>query len=419
MRGTLLRAFAVLVLAFVVPQRAASARVGSGSEQRTEEAAPGNQKRSLEANRTDAGAKANPLARDPRELPRATPERWAGFLEEANLRANLEALPDPVRRALLAAESAYRAGDYPRAVQGCVLVLERAHDLPPAWILLATTYFRLRRYGDAAHAFERFLAVAPEHAWRTQGLGHCYYSLGRYGRAIEHYERVLVLLPDSVEAVRGLALANLRGGNEALALELLDRALALEPDHASAHAWKASVLYDLERSEEALVHAERARELEPWNPTPRYLCIQALYDLDRAEQARALEPRWRELDAAAQDIRRLEGRLRDAPRNLAFHDELFELYLKVDDDASLRAALERLLRLRPEGLSPVLIHGRAIGLLLRAKDSDAAAAWAQGLERTHSEDPDAWRVLLEYSRSIGDARGVRRAESRLQELSSR
>ena len=359
------------------------------------------------------------MERTPTELVRAAPDRWKGFFDDDALQANLTALPEEVRQRVGQAQNAYRTGDFPYAVRALFEALEAEPDLPPAWILLGTTYFRLRRYADAAHAFERFLEVAPGQAWRTQGLAHCYYSLGRWEEAAGHYELVLQRVPDSVEAVRGLALARLRMGEEEEALALFDRVLELDPVHAGAHTWKARVLYELERSEEALPHAERACELTPWDPAPWYQRMQVLFDLDRVQEAEALEERWRKLDTAAQEIRKLEGFLRSDPRKLEWHARLCDLYLEVGDVGSLRAGFERMLALRPGSVSPVTVHGQAIAFLLRAKDFDGARAWAEGLERSFSDDPEAWRVLRDYFVSRGDSAAKRRAEQRLHALEAR
>ena len=84
----------------------------------------------------------------------------------------MERLPADVRRALAGAEESYRDRDLPAAVEELYRALTLEPDLPPAWLLLGTAYFRLRRYEDSIHCFERLLSLAPEQVWRTQALGH-------------------------------------------------------------------------------------------------------------------------------------------------------------------------------------------------------------------------------------------------------
>ena len=109
--------------------------------------------------RTAAAARELPavLRRTPSELPRATAERWKGFFDAASeeeLLARAAALPPAVREGLAAGETAYRAADYPAALEALYALLEDQPDLPPALLILGTTYFRLRRYGDSVVAYD-------------------------------------------------------------------------------------------------------------------------------------------------------------------------------------------------------------------------------------------------------------------------
>lgn len=334
------------------------------------------------------------LARDPAQLPRAPDGRWDGFLDPEHVQANAAALDEAVRAGLAGAQELYRAGDLPGALAALYLALEREPDLPPAWLLLGTCYFRLRRYGDAVTAYERFLRVAPAEAWRTQGLAHAYYSLGRYEEARAHYARVLERLPESVEALRGLALSEQRLGNDARALELLDRALALEPEHADARTRRAHLLVELGRAPEALLDAERACTLAPWEPAPWYARLVALLELGRDEEAAAVEARWRAADAAAQRRRALEAELDTDPRRPDLLASLAREQALAQEVEGLRTSVARLARLWPGEAAE--LHALALELFELAGDEEGARRAAESLEASAGDDPRAQALLRLY-----------------------
>jgi len=80
----------------------------------------------------------NPLALDPRTLPRDPSARWKDF-DPSKMRP--EELPPQWR----AVQAAIEARDLPRALEGLQQTLRGAPDFPPAWHQLGMLYFRLQR----------------------------------------------------------------------------------------------------------------------------------------------------------------------------------------------------------------------------------------------------------------------------------
>jgi tetratricopeptide (TPR) repeat protein len=276
------------------------------------------------------------LARRPADLPRAELGTWAQW-ERAS------APPAVVREGYAAALTAYQWDDAPRALAHVYALLEKAPDYPAGLHLLGVAHFRLRRYGDAAEAFERFLAHSPQLVGRTRVLGHCYYSLGRYDEALAHYALVLAAAPDDVEARRGLALARMRSGDTEGALLALARVLAHSPAHADARYWRARILYEDERLDEARTEVREACKLAPRDPRGWFLCARIEEESGAAEVAAAARARFAELDAVERAARALEARLLYAPADLALLRELSELRLEAGDVARARPLLERAL----------------------------------------------------------------------------
>jgi predicted Zn-dependent protease len=270
------------------------------------------------------------------------------------------------------------------------------------------TYFRLRRYGDCAAVFERFVEVAPRARGATQALAHCYYSLGRYEDALTHYARVLEANPESVEALRGHALAHMRTGQLEPALELFDRCLELRPTHGDALYWKAQVLFDLGRLEQARATAEAARELDPFDPRPHYLLSQVLYELGDDEGSAAAERRFDELDLVERKVRTLEGLLLAEPRRPQLYARLIDVHRASGNDAAVRESVQRLIR-----AVPLDLDARALALRQLRELGDLAAAQrvADGVERDFGESAEAWRVLRDHYGAVRDrVREVRAGE---------
>lgn len=357
------------------------------------------------------------LERRPSELPRSAPGTWSTFFEDvdpASIAARIGAEP---MRSLASAEAKYKSNDFPGALTILFPLLEEVPEMPPAMLILGTSYFRLRRYGDTIACLERFVEIAPSQVWRTQALGHSYYSLGRYEEARAHYQQVLQRLPDSPEAIRGLALSEMRLGDFEQALALLARVVEVDPENWEAHAWRAQILSDEGRLEEALEAAERARELVPHEPRPWFLLKNLYWELGRDEDADAAEARWRELDALTQTLRSVRGRLLFDPGNFDLARQAAELSARVGDVDGTRAALDVVVRAIPDGLRRVDVYVYALDLLWQLSDREGAQHAAEALARDCAEEPAAWRRLELYYAQTAQRRQQIEAGERYRRLS--
>lgn len=313
-----------------------------------------------------------------------------------------EALQPYLRRAV----EAYVVGDMPMALIALYELLDEAPDYPSALHQSGVIYFRLRRYGDAIVAFERYLAIAPQRVGDTRALGHCYYTLGQYARARAHYEKVLALQPESVEARRGLALSCMRLGEAGRALEELERVLELDPTHANAAAWIAQILFDEERVDEALTAAERARDLDPFDPRPWFLLSQVRYDLGEDELGDEAHARFTQLNQVAQEVRAAEARLLYDPRQAAVYARLIGLHRQAGNLREVGRTLNRWRRVEPGRVS---VHIALLDLALEIQDGEAAEELSENLRRVAGDDPEAWQRLVRYYATNRDR--VRQAEA--------
>ena len=361
----------------------------------------------------DSGAKAS-LERVPADLPRAEVGHWEGLLDGDGAEhfaqfADPAILPDVLR-----AEQLYAARRYPEVVATLWGVLEAEPDFPPALTVLGTTYFRLRRYGDTAECFERFLVHAPEHVWRTQALGHAYHSLGRFEQAIAHYDQVLGGVPDSTEAIRGRALANLRLGRYDEARAGLARVLEVDPDHVEALCELADLNHGEGELELARTQAERARDLAPWEPRPWFLLTRLLFELGLEDESSQAQERWRELDALTQSIRSLEGRLSYGEDRYSIAMQLTDLYRRTGDTEGARRALDVVIDSIPPEIESLDVYLFALDTFLELGDREAAYSAASAIETTFADRMEAWRALERFYASQRDReRQIKAAERAL------
>lgn len=348
------------------------------------------------------------LDESPESWPHSKPDAWSGWTPEL---APEGELLDLMRRAAIH----YHRGDLPESLAALYALLESEPDYPPALYQAGAIYFRLRRYGDAAYAFERYLAVAPQQVGDTRALGHALYTLGRYEEAEAHYRRVIEAGGEHPEALRGLALSEWRLGRPEAALAGLDRLLEIDPNHDEAQLWRARILHDEERSEEALAAAEAARERDPFEPQAWFLLSRLYFEAGRDEEAEAARARFLQLDLVEQETRVIESQLLYAPRQPRLRARLVELRASTGDLHAVREAFADWMQFEPQGV-PVRMH--AIDVLVSLEDREGADLAAASLKAIAGDDAEAWAKLARYYATTRQRSLQVEAERRLGELRS-
>ena len=110
--------------------------------------------------------------------------------------------------------------------------VEENPEAAESWLQLANLRFDLQQFAGAAEAYERYLALSPEHPDVLTDLGVTYHMTGRPQEALAQF----------------------------------DRAQELQPDHWKSQFNEVVVLaFDLGRLDDAARVLERLRELQPNN----------------------------------------------------------------------------------------------------------------------------------------------------------
>jgi tetratricopeptide (TPR) repeat protein len=118
-------------------------------------------------------------------------------------------------------------------------------------------------WAEAIQAYERALALDPQHADSHCNLGSIYYNQGRRGPARACFERALACDPGHVEANLNLATMLEEEERNEAALRHYQRALDSDPFYADAHV-SAALLYEkLGLPRAARAHWRRYLQIDP------------------------------------------------------------------------------------------------------------------------------------------------------------
>ena len=93
--------------------------------------------------------------------------------------------------------------------ESLLLLLEQARSIQPdamSWFHVATAYIGLGRLAEAIDAYERALALDPDHALAMFDLGGTYWNLGDRERALEVWSEACKLFPEDENVGRIIAM---------------------------------------------------------------------------------------------------------------------------------------------------------------------------------------------------------------------
>ena len=229
----------------------------------------------------------------------------------------------------------YNEGQYDEALD----VLREGLVLYPEAVELhvGAGYARLARdeYAWARRAFERGLAIDPEHEDALAGLGEVLLKFGevdegmrQFQRTIElgyaddldlmlqigralfregyvddalaFFERSVAQSPESAEAVACLGYAQHRLDHDAAAMTALRRALVLDPEFSEARVYLANLLYDGGDADAALAEFDQTTPEDHWDELGIWRLIElkkSVYKLrDEDPELRPWEDRLAELN---------------------------------------------------------------------------------------------------------------------------
>lgn len=167
-------------------------------------------------------------------------KRYAEALDALGDAASADAQPDVLE---LAANAAFLAGKYDRAVNFLTALSKLQPDNASVWRNLADAHDALKQTSPAVTAMERSVALASNDIAATLKLAGLLNRDGQKDRAEAIYSRILEKDPDDMQAVKGLATLYESRNKFAAAIALLSKALDGAPNPDPEALYQLARLY--------------------------------------------------------------------------------------------------------------------------------------------------------------------------------
>ena len=166
----------------------------------------------------------------------------------------------------------YNHGRFREAAENFRRVTELTPDNAKAFANLGGVLMQLGRLDQALEVFRKSVALAPtDLAWSN--IGTLEYYEGHFTAAADAYEKALALQPDHYETWANLGDARLFQGQERPAAQAYERSATLSrkeletnPEDGHVHSYLALALAKLGKIAEAREHGSRALQIAPGNP---------------------------------------------------------------------------------------------------------------------------------------------------------
>jgi Flp pilus assembly protein TadD len=173
----------------------------------------------------------------------------------------------------------YDDGDYDRALE----VLKDGLVLYPnsVELLIGLGYTRLVReeFVWARHAFEKALALEPQHEDALAGLGEVLLRFGQHQEALLLFQQVrLQGATGDLDILLAMGRALYREHLFHDALQIFNEAVAWFPESAETYAARAYTLHRLDDAEQARTELRRALSIDPGHHEARVYLGHLLYD---------------------------------------------------------------------------------------------------------------------------------------------
>ncbi|HEX8125283.1 MAG TPA: tetratricopeptide repeat protein [Allosphingosinicella sp.] len=239
--------------------------------------------------------------------------------------------------------------------------------------MLGRAYQLTGKLEEAAAAFDRALAAAPNDGALWTDIADFRRATGDTAGAIEAADRAVALEPRNVEALRLRGELTRSQYGLAAAMPWFDRALEIDPSNTAALIERAATLGDLGRTREMLADTRRILSVSSNNPSAYYL--QAM-----------LAARGRDYALARSLYRRTGGAFDNRPAALLLAGTI---ELGTGNAALALAPLKRLLSLQPGNIKARRLLGSA-----QWQSGDARAAIGTLRPLADRDDADAYTLSL-------------------------
>jgi Flp pilus assembly protein TadD len=206
--------------------------------------------------------------------------------------ANASSFPSNDPQQLLAAgQAAQDQGRFDEAIRlynrVVTLSTNQSRTAALAHLKIGNAYMVQGKFGNAAVAFERAVALNPADAESQNNLGEALGELKQYPRAIEAFNKAISLDPKLLKAKYNQAVSYDRMGNFRYSEFVFRSLMKSNPAYSLSYDGLAVTLSKAGRAKEAIAYHEKAIALDPREPS--YYYNYALSYLMLGNTAKALE----------------------------------------------------------------------------------------------------------------------------------
>jgi tetratricopeptide (TPR) repeat protein len=143
------------------------------------------------------------------------------------------------------AEAAAQSGDWRRAAELFLTMVEKAPAFGPGYVGLASAAFAIGDVNTGAMALEHAISIYPDNAVLHAQLGVALAHTGHLERAQQAFLRVLDIAPNNIDAIVSLGHLCRVSKHFVEAVELLDHAHKLDPNNPNVIGAIGVCAYDL------------------------------------------------------------------------------------------------------------------------------------------------------------------------------
>jgi tetratricopeptide (TPR) repeat protein len=183
---------------------------------------------------------------------------------------------------------------------------------------------------EALPAFERAVALDPDHTEARLHLAETLLDLSQAREALPHLQQLAAAQPERVAVLVELGRCLDKLGHQDQAEIVLDQALKLEPRNQNALKERGFLAYRRDQPEKAETWLRQATELAPGNYQLHFQLQLCLQRLGKTEEAQAMQPWLKQLEADGkrlQDI--IKRQLPEAPKDANLLQELGAISLRA------------------------------------------------------------------------------------------
>ena len=183
---------------------------------------------------------------------------------------------DAPKDELQALMALYKKGQLSLVVEQAQVLTKQYPTAFTVWNLMGVAAAQNGQLDQAIFAFQRTLAIKPDHPESYINIGNTLQYQGRLEEAIEAYNKALTIKPDNAEAYNNMGVIFKEQGKLEDAIEAYNKALVIQPDNAEAY-YNIGVAFRNQGKLEEAIDAFK----ENGSAKSQTFILKCLYELDR------------------------------------------------------------------------------------------------------------------------------------------